>query len=123
MDLSMRYKRDIHMKFDVPWRFMSKLLPLFISFYENHNKDCPLKKVEQFSKYSFGETGNQNLVISSYGISNKQVLILYERDLVDNKQCWKNIMTLLSDNRQSSEELMPIEGDKLLHKMLKKQKF
>ena len=41
---SMKYKRDVLRKFDVPWLFLSEsviyFLPLFISFFKDHNKDC-----------------------------------------------------------------------------------
>ena len=44
----MKYKRDIHMKFDVQWLFLSEIvvyvLPLFISVFEYHNKECPQRK-------------------------------------------------------------------------------
>ena len=47
------------MKFDVPWLFLSEsqvyFLPLVISLFEDCNKRCPLRKVKQFSKCSFGE--------------------------------------------------------------------
>ena len=39
--MSKKYKWDIHIKFDVPWLFLSESvvysLPLFISFFEDHN--------------------------------------------------------------------------------------
>ena len=48
IDMSMKYKRDIHIKFDVPWLFTSEsivyFLPLF-RFLEDHNKKSPLRKV------------------------------------------------------------------------------
>ena len=46
--MGMKYKRDIHMKFDVQWLFLSEIvvyvLPLFISVFEYHNKECPQRK-------------------------------------------------------------------------------
>ena len=43
---------------------------LFFSFYEDHNKECDLKKFEQFSKCSFGEIFKKRSATShatSYG--------------------------------------------------------
>ena len=58
------------MKFDAPWLFLSEsviyFLPLFISFFEDHNKEYPLKKVKQFSQCSFGEISSQRLTTSRY---------------------------------------------------------
>ena len=52
--MSMKYKQDIQMKFNFPCIFLSEnvvyFLPLFISFFKDHNKECPLRKVTQFSK-------------------------------------------------------------------------
>ena len=52
------------MKFDVLCLFLSESmvysLPLVISFFfEDHKKECPLRKVKQFSKSSFGEICSQ----------------------------------------------------------------
>ena len=58
------------MKFEVQWLFLSEsvvyfvtsFLPiLLLSFSKDHNKECSLKKVEQFSKCSFGEICSQRL--------------------------------------------------------------
>ena len=58
------------MKFDVPWLFLSEnviyFLPLLISSFEDHNKECPLRKVKQFSECSFGEIYSQCLTTSPY---------------------------------------------------------
>ena len=69
--MSMKYKRDIHMKFDVPWLLLFDVpwlllsenlvyfLLLFISFFEYHNKGCPLCR-----KCSFLEIFSQRLTTS-----------------------------------------------------------
>ena len=48
--MSLKYKRDICVKFDVPCLFLSErvvyFLPLFISSIKNHNKEFPLRKVK-----------------------------------------------------------------------------
>ena len=58
------------MKFDVPRLNLSESgvysLPLFISFFEDHNKEFPQSKVKQFSKCSFGELCSQHLTTSPY---------------------------------------------------------
>ena len=68
--MSMKYKRDIHLKFDVPWLFLLEtvvyFLPLFNSFIEDRNKECPLRKVRQFSKCCFIEIRSQLLTTSPY---------------------------------------------------------
>ena len=42
--MSMKYKREIHIKLDVPWLFHSEsavcFLPLFSSVFNDHNKEC-----------------------------------------------------------------------------------
>ena len=42
------------MKFDVPWIFLSAslayFLALFISFFEDHNRRCHLRKVEKLGE-------------------------------------------------------------------------
>ena len=61
--MSMKCRRDIHMKFDVPWLLLSEnlvyFLLLFISFFEYHNKGCPLCR-----KCSFLEMFSQRLTTS-----------------------------------------------------------
>ena len=68
IDMSMKYKRDIHMKFDVPWLFLSEsmvyVLPLFISFFKYHNKECPQRKGKL--KVQLGEIYSQCLTTSPY---------------------------------------------------------
>ena len=68
--MSVKYKRGIHMKFDVPWLCLSKsvayFLTLFIRFFEDHNKECPLRNVKQFSKCSFREICSPRLTTSPY---------------------------------------------------------
>ena len=71
IDLSLRDKRDIHMKFDVRWPFLSERVAHF--FYQSLSiftkiviRICPLTKVEQFSKCNFEEIGSQHLTTSSY---------------------------------------------------------
>ena len=47
--MSMKYERDIPMKFDVPWLFLSESEVYFftlMSFFKDHNKECPLRKVK-----------------------------------------------------------------------------
>ena len=48
--MSLKYNRDIQMKFNVPRLFLSEnmvyFVPLFIGFIENLNKECPLIKVK-----------------------------------------------------------------------------
>ena len=60
----------MHMKFVVPWLFLSEILayclPLLICFYEDHNKGCPMRKVKQFSKHTFGDIFSQRLTKSPY---------------------------------------------------------
>ena len=41
-------------------------LPLFITFFEDYNKECPLRKVKQLSKCSFGEICSQRFTTSPY---------------------------------------------------------
>ena len=43
--------------------------PSLSIFYEDHNKQCPLTKYEQFSKRGFEELSSQRLRI--YGINDK----------------------------------------------------
>ena len=58
--MSMKCKRDMHMKFDVPCLLLSEsliyFLLFFISFFEDGNKRCPICR-----KYSFGKTFSQRL--------------------------------------------------------------
>ena len=58
------------MKFYVPCLFLSEsviyFLPVFISFFEDRNKECRLRKVKKFSKCSFGEICSQSLTMSPY---------------------------------------------------------
>ena len=49
--MSMKDKRDMYMKFDVSWRvFLSEsvihFLLLFINFFEDHSKECPLTEAK-----------------------------------------------------------------------------
>ena len=57
------------MKFKVPWLLLSEsgsfLHHLLSVIYENHAKECPLTKYEQFSNYCFGEIRSQRLVAPS----------------------------------------------------------
>ena len=66
--MSMKYKRDIQMKFDATWLFLSESLvysfPLFINFFKNHDKECTLRKVKKFSKCSFKEIFSEHLTTS-----------------------------------------------------------
>ena len=55
IDISMKHKKDIHMKLDIPELFVVYFWPLFINFFEGHDKECPLRKVNQYSNCSFGE--------------------------------------------------------------------
>ena len=58
----MKYKRDIYMELRVPWPMQSEsvvhFLPIFVDFYEDHNKKSPLTKFELFTKCMFQEIGN-----------------------------------------------------------------
>ena len=40
--------------------------PSLTIFYKDDIKDCPLTKVQQFSKFSLGEIGSQHLTTYSY---------------------------------------------------------
>ena len=66
----MKYKGDIHMKFDVPWLLLSEgvvyFLSFLITFIEDHNEVCPLSKVKQFSKGTLREICRQRLTTSPY---------------------------------------------------------
>ena len=68
--MSMKYQRNTHMKFDVPWLYLSEsvvcILSFFMNFFEDHNKECPLSKLKQFSKRSLGEICSQRLTTSPY---------------------------------------------------------
>lgn len=68
IDMSMKYKQDIQLRFDVPWLSLSEnvVFTLFISFFEDHNKECFLRKDEQFSRCSLGEVCSQRLTTSPY---------------------------------------------------------
>ena len=52
--MSMKCRRDIHMKLDVTWLLLSEnlvyFLLLFMSFFEYHNKGCPLCRKCSFLK-------------------------------------------------------------------------
>ena len=46
------------MKFKLPWLLPPEFLGQFVTppvlvFHENHNKECPLRKFEPFSKFGF----------------------------------------------------------------------
>ena len=45
------------------------------------------------------------------------------KEVVDTIQFWKAIKPLFSDETKSSERLTLVEGDKILHKMLKMHRF
>ena len=55
IDRSIKYGRDIHLIFKVPWQplleSVARFLPAFMSFYEDHNKECPRTKFEQFTSF------------------------------------------------------------------------
>lgn len=62
----MGYKREIHMKLDVTKPFLSASVMYFFYpslslFYQEHSKECLLKKLEPISKYSFAEICSQCL--------------------------------------------------------------
>ena len=53
VDLSVKYKQDIYMNFDVPWWFLLKYVVHFFTFLcqffcEDHNKEYPLTKLSCF---------------------------------------------------------------------------
>ena len=60
------------MKSDVPWLFLSEsviyFLPVFIRFYEDHDKEFSPGEVEEFSKSSLRDIFNQRLVTTSADI-------------------------------------------------------
>ena len=51
--MKLKYKRDIHMIFNIPRLFLSEsmvyVLSLFINFFKDHNKKCPPRKAKQLS--------------------------------------------------------------------------
>ena len=53
--MNIKYKPDIHLIFKVPWQPLSesvaRFLSVFISFYEDHNKECPLTEFEEFTSF------------------------------------------------------------------------
>ena len=66
----MKHTRDITMKINILWPFLSEkvvcFLLLSISFFEDQDKKCPLRNVKQFLKCSFGEICSQRLTRSAY---------------------------------------------------------
>ena len=46
IDTSLKYKRDIHMKFDVPLPFLSENVVYFLHLFIANHKECPLRKVK-----------------------------------------------------------------------------
>ena len=54
----MKYKREIHLNFDVPWWLLLESLvhifaALYNFFFEDRNKEYLLKKVKQFARFGF----------------------------------------------------------------------
>ena len=47
--MNIKYKPDIHLIFKV--ESVVRFLPVFISFYEDHNKECPLTEFEEFTSF------------------------------------------------------------------------
>ena len=47
--MNIKYKPDIHLIFKV--ESVACFLPVFISFYEDYNKECPLTEFEEFTSF------------------------------------------------------------------------
>ena len=66
--------------------------------------------------------GVQNIVLLSIGISFIQTK-LQSSDVADNKQFWRTIKPLLSDNLKSSDKITLAEGGEIINEDGKMQRF
>ena len=123
IDLSMKYKREIHLNFDVPWWLLSEsLVHIFTALYQFFSKivlrNIFWKKLSSLLDWVFWEISCQWLITSPY-LWKWWVSINYnERYIVDNKTVLKNYETFVFWPAKVSYKLI-----KFLQEMLNMQNF